>query len=42
MKLTVSNETFLEMIGKIIASGVGFEANENGDGKIVIEFTGAY
>ena len=41
-KLTVSKKTFCDMLGKLIASGVGFEADENGDGEIVIQFTGAY
>jgi len=41
-KLTVSKKTFFDMLGKLIASGVGFDSNENENGEIVIEFTGAY
>ena len=35
-------KTFCDMIVRLIASGVGSEADENGDGEIVIQFTGAY
>ena len=40
-KLTVSIETFNEMITDLIKSGVTFEAEER-EGKIIIEFTGGY
>jgi hypothetical protein len=40
-KLTVSIETFNEMISGLIASGVTFEAREN-NGYIIIEFTGGF
>ena len=38
-KLTVSIETFNEMVTDLIKSGVTFEAEER-EGKIIIEFTG--
>jgi len=41
-KLTVSKESFGEMLLGIIASGVLFESEENDDGNIVINFTGGY
>ena len=40
-KLTVSKESFTEMLSGLIASGVTFEAHEE-KGWIVIEFTGGY
>jgi hypothetical protein len=40
-KLTVSIETFNEMVTDLIKSGVTFEAEER-EGKIIIEFTGGY
>lgn len=39
--LFVSQETFTEMLPKIIAGGVGFESVEK-DGGILITFNGAY
>jgi len=39
--LTVSPETFTQMLSGLIQSGVTFEANEN-NGKIIIKFTGGY
>ena len=41
-KLTVSQETFNEMLLGLIKSGVTFDANEVSGGKIEIEFTGGY
>lgn len=41
-KLTVSPKTFVEMLNGLIASGVTFEAEEDKDGDIVIEFSGGY
>ena len=41
-QLIVSQETFLFMLTKLIASGVGFESKENEVGNIVINFTGSY
>lgn len=41
-ELTVSQETFLEMISGLIASGVTFEAIDLKNGDIKIEFTGGY
>ena len=40
-KLTVSIETFNEMVTDLIKSGVTFKAEER-EGKIIIEFTGGY
>lgn len=40
-KLTVSIETFNEMVKDLIKSGVTFVAEER-EGKIIIEFTGGY
>jgi len=40
-KLTVSIETFNQMVTDLIKSGVTFEAEEC-KGQIVIEFTGGY
>lgn len=40
-KLTVSLDTFTEMLSGLIQSGVTFEATEK-DGDIIIEFTGGY
>ncbi len=39
--LTISKETFLDMLPNLIASGVIFNATEKG-GEIVIKFTGSY
>jgi hypothetical protein len=39
--LTVSIETFNEMLLGLIKSGVTFEAEER-EGKIIIDFTGGY
>lgn len=39
--LTVSNEIFLEMLPKLIISGVIFNATEKG-GEIIVVFTGGY
>lgn len=39
--LTVSKQTFTEILSGLIASGVTFVATEN-NGFIVIEFTGGY
>jgi hypothetical protein len=41
-KLIISKQTFEEMIRGIIQSGVTFEATENGDGMIVLTFTGGF
>jgi len=41
-KLTVSKETFLEIIAGIVASGVYFKSEENPLGSIDIIFTGGY
>ena len=41
-KLTVSIETFTQMLSGLIQSGVTFEANEIKNGLIEIEFTGGY
>ena len=41
-KLTISQEKFESMLSGLIASGVTFEAEEDGDGKIVIVFTGGF
>lgn len=41
-KLIVSKQTFEEMIRGIIQSGVTFEATENEDGNIIINFTGGF
>ncbi len=38
--LTVSQQTFENMLSGLIQSGVTFEAKEMPDGKIKIEFTG--
>ena len=40
-KLKVSQETFVEMLKGLIASGVTFEAEES-EGSIVIDFKGGY
>ena len=39
---TVSVKTFTTIILGLIQSGVTFEAIENNDGTITIEFTGGY
>jgi hypothetical protein len=41
-KLTVSKQSFTQMLSGLIASGVTFEATENPRGQIVIEFTGGF
>ncbi len=41
-KLTVSQETFAEMLLGLVKSGVTFEAEETEGGFIVVEFTGGY
>ena len=41
MKLFVSQETFIEMLPKLVASGCTFDAEEK-NGGIAIEFTGGY
>ena len=41
MKLTVTKETFTEMLSGLVASGVTFEAEEKND-EIVITFNGGY
>jgi len=42
-KLTVSVETFTTMLSGLIASGVTFEAHQEGNKDvIIIEFTGGY
>ena len=41
MKLTVTKETFTEMLSGLVASGVTFEAEEKNN-EIVITFTGGY
>jgi len=40
--LTVSKETFTEMLGGLVSSGVNFEAIELGDKTIKVTFTGGY
>jgi hypothetical protein len=40
-KLTISAETFFDMLPKLIASGVTFEAEEVGD-SIIVTFTGGF
>lgn len=40
--LTVSMDTFTSMLSGLIASGVTFEADEQSNGNIKIEFTGGY
>jgi hypothetical protein len=40
--LTVSKEAFNEMLSGLISSGVTFEATENKNGFIIIEFTGGF
>jgi len=40
--LTVSQQTFENMLSGLIKSGVTFEAKENGDGNIVVTFTGGF
>ena len=40
-KLTVSQETFENMLKGIIASGVTFEATEK-DGNVIVIFTGGF
>ena len=40
-KLTISKEAFFKMLDKLIASGVGFEAIEDGD-NIIVTFDGGY
>lgn len=40
--LTVSQQTFENMLSGLIKSGVTFEAKENGNGYIVVTFTGGY
>lgn len=41
-KLTLTKESFCEMLGGIIASGVSFTSEENAQGKIEVTFTGGY
>jgi len=41
MKLFVSNETFIEMLQKLVATGCTFDAEEK-NGGIEITFTGGY
>lgn len=41
-KLTLTKESFCEMLSGIIASGVTFEAKENAQGEIDITFVGGY
>lgn len=41
-KLILSKESFLEMLGGIIASGATFEALENAQGNIEISFKGGF
>lgn len=40
-KLTITQESFVTMLPKLIESGVTFDANEI-DGMIVVVFTGGY
>jgi hypothetical protein len=42
MKLTVTKETFTEMISGLVASGVTFTAIESGNYNIEITFTGGH
>lgn len=41
-KLTVTLATYMEMLPKLVASGVTYEANEVENQKIEILFTGGY
>lgn len=41
-QLTISQETFISMLPKLVASGVTFESTETKDGDIHIKFTGGY
>lgn len=41
-QLTISKETFNEMLVGFIKNGVTFEAEENKQGFIVVTFTGGY
>lgn len=41
-KLTVSVQTFFEMVSKLVESGVTFEAEETANDQIIITFTGGF